>query len=395
MNIRRSERPASRRPLGACRHVAALAVIASVLGAAVVARPDPSPTDLTAHLAGPLTPNDPGRAAERAGWTDLQWNFSGPYGVDAPHAWGNLVAAGAPGGEGVVVAVLDTGVALPSRTSGLGGSPDLSRTRSVPGYDFVDNDAVPDDENGHGTHVASTVAEQTNNGYGLTGLAYGVRIMPVRVLDRHGGGDAVAIARGIRFAAHHGAKVINLSLNFSTRVTRDELPQLLAAVEDAHRRGALTVGGAGNTGTRFVTYPALGPHIVAVGATTEHGCLAAYSNYGAGLDLVAPGGGDDADIPGDPRCRGGRHGAPIYQMTLSSRAVGRFDIAGYTGTSMAAPHVSAIAALIIASGALGPDPSPAAVEARLVHTARDLGRRGRDSVYGWGLVDAAAATSLR
>jgi serine protease len=118
-----------------------------------------------------------------------------------------------------------------------------------------------------------------------------------------------------------------------------------------------------------------------VGATTEEGCLANYSNYGVGLDLVAPGGGDGA-------CG---HGRPIYQITMSARS-GRFDISGYAGTSMAAPHVAATAALIIASRVIGADPSPAAIEARLESTARDLGSRGRDDHYGWGLVDAGAAT---
>ena len=107
----------------------------------------------------------------------------------AARAWGNLVAAGAPGGAGVTVAVLDTGVAYPQQAS-RPASPDLSPSRFVPGYDFVDDDDDPYDENGHGTHVASTIAEETDNGYGVTGLAYGVRIMPVRVLDRNGDGDA-------------------------------------------------------------------------------------------------------------------------------------------------------------------------------------------------------------
>jgi serine protease len=371
---------------------ALLAVVIGLLVAAVVALPGRY-LDVNAQAAAPVTPDDPGRIAEPAGWAQLQWNFAGPYGVDAPHAWGNLVAAGAPGGTGVVVAVLDTGVAYPTRTLGHRGSPDLSRTRFVPGYDFIDNDPNPFDENGHGTHVASTIAEQTNNGYGLTGLAYGVRIMPVRVLDRNGDGDAATIARGVRFAALHGAKVINLSLNFALRVSREQIPQLLAAIEYAHRLGTVIVAGAGNTASRFVSYPARDPNILAVGATTEYGCLANYSDYGDGLDLVAPGGGDDAHVVDDPRCRTGRHGSPIYQMTLSSRSPGGFDITGYIGTSMAAPHVAATAALVVASGLLGANPSPAAIQARLESTARDLGPRGPDPFYGWGLVNAAKATS--
>jgi serine protease len=344
-----------------------------------------------AHAAAPYIPNDPGESGEPEGWMRMQWNFVGPYGVDAPHAWGNLVAAGAPGGDGVVVAVVDTGVAY--GVSGRAGSPDLDPQRIVPGYDFVDHDRYPFDENGHGTHVASTIAEETGNHLGLTGLAYGVRIMPVRVLDGTGDGDAATIARGVRFAAEHGAKVINLSLNFDTDVTAGQIPELISAIEYARKRGSLIVAGAGNTGSGEVTYPARGPHVVAVGATTADGCLASYSNDGEGLDLVAPGGGRDADLPGDPACHAGRPGPPVYQITLVGLSRTRFDVAGYIGTSMAAPQVSATAALVIASRVIGTDPSPAAIEARLEQTARDLGRPGYDPHYGWGLVDAATATS--
>jgi serine protease len=346
-----------------------------------------------AHAAAPFTPNDPGESGEPAGWMRMQWNFVGPYGVGAPIAWGNLVAEGAPGGAGVIVAVVDTGVAYGGHGLAGGGSPDLDARRIVPGYDFVDHDRYPFDENGHGTHVASTIAEQTDNHFGLTGLAYGVRIMPVRVLDREGDGDAATIASGVRFAAEHGAKVINLSLNFDTDVTARQIPELIAAIEYARQRGSLVVAGAGNTSSDHATYPALGPHVLAVGATTVHGCLASYSNYGSGLDPVAPGGGADADVPGDPACQAGRPGPPIYQITLTGLYRNRFDIAGYIGTSMAAPHVSATAALVIASRVIGTNPSPAAIEARLEQTARDLGRPGRDARYGWGLVDAATATA--
>ncbi|MCU1427650.1 MAG: family serine peptidase [Actinomycetia bacterium] len=370
----------------------ALFVVVGLLVAAVVVLPGRLLT-VKAHAATPLNPDDPGRVAQPAGWAQLQWNFVSQYGVDAPHAWGNLIAARAPGGAGVIVAVLDTGVAYRGNSSSTRGSPDLSPTRFVRGYDFVDGDADPFDDNGHGTHVASTIAEQTNNGYGLTGLAYGVRIMPVRVLDQSGEGGAATIARGLRFAADHGAKVINLSLNFKMGVTGGEIQDLLDAISYAHQRGSVIVAGAGNAGTRPVTYPARSAHVVAVGATTEHGCLANYSNDGSGLDLVAPGGGSDAAFTDDPACRAGRSGPPIYQITLGAHSTNRFDIAGYIGTSMAAPHVSATAALVVASGVIGANPSPAAIEARLEQTARDLGHPGYDTRYGWGLVDAATATS--
>jgi serine protease len=238
--------PAPRSRLDLALTVVLAAVVVAV---AVLAGGDGS---VTAHSSVPFTPDDPGRTGERAGWSRLQWNFTGSFGVDAPHAWGNLAAVGMPGGAGVVVAVLDTGVAYPGSPSGP-GSPDLRRTRFVRGHDFVDGDDDPFDDNGHGTHVASTIAEQTDNRVGVAGLAYGATLMPVRVLDRDGGGDAFTIARGIRYAARHGADVINLSLNFDASVSEEEIPTLLAAVGDARREGAVVIAGAGNSSAAAAT----------------------------------------------------------------------------------------------------------------------------------------------
>jgi serine protease len=345
-----------------------------------------------ARIADRFLPDDlvANTAAGSAGAT--QWNFDGPYGVGAPDAWGNLIAAGAPGGAGVIVAVLDTGVAYADRGP-FRRSPDLSAARFVPGYDFVDRDPYPFDLNGHGTHVASTIAEETGNGFGLTGLAYGARIMPVRVLDRNGAGDAVTIARGVRFAVDHGAQVLNLSLTFGAGVTDRQIPELLEAIEYAHAAGAIVVAAAGNEHAPAVALPARAPHVLAVGATTEFGCLARYSNTGNGIDLVGPGGGTDAALTDDPACVPGRRGRSISQITLRAPSVGRFLTVAYAGTSMAAPHVSATAALVIASRVLGGEAYADAVEARLTQTARDLGAPGYDTRYGWGLVDAAAATA--
>jgi serine protease len=362
--------------------------------AALRARPDVvyAVPNVTARAAEPFLPSDLATIVEPGGAIPLQWNFAGPYGVGAPDAWGNLIAAGFPGGAGVTVAVLDTGVAYADRPP-FRRSPDLSQASFVPGYDFVDGDRYPFDLSGHGTHVASTIAEETNNGYGLTGLAYGVRIMPVRVLDRFGVGDAAAIARGVRFAADHGARVINLSLSFDTHVTERQIPELVQAIDYAGAAGSLVVAAAGNQGRSEIAYPARAAQVLSVGATTEHGCLASYSNVGSDLDLVAPGGGEDAALLDDPGCVPGRPGRPIYQITSRRPRLDRFGIVPYVGTSMATPHVSATAALVLASGVLGPDPSPAAIAARLTQTARDLGAPGYDPRYGWGLVSAAAATA--
>ena len=352
--------------------------------------------DYMAHVAEatPLVPNDVGNGTQAGDWQQLQWNFSGPFGVGAPQAWANVAADGAPGGKGVIVAVLDTGVAYATHGR-FPRSPDFSRYGFVGGYDFIAHDRFPNDRNGHGTFVAGTIAEATNNHYGLTGLAFAARIMPVRVLNSEGEGEASTIAEGVRFAVRHGARVINLSLEFSSNVTASDIPELIEALRYARRKGVLVVAAAGNEGHAAIAYPARAPDVVAVGATTEHGCLADYSNDGSGLTLVAPGGGADANLPGDPNCKPeAPAGRDVFQVTFTGSSPRRFGMPnGYEGTSMAAPHVAATAALVIASGVLGRHPTPAQLIARLRATARKLGGGGDEALYGAGLVDAAAATA--
>ncbi len=350
--------------------------------------------DYRAGASGTWIPNDTGSGGAPGDWQQIQWNFVGPFGVNAPEAWANVAATGAPGGRGVVVAVLDTGVAYANRGR-FKRSPDFTPYEFVQGYDFVAKNRFPNDRNGHGTFVAGTIAEATNNQLGLTGLAFGARIMPVRVLDTQGEGEASTIAEGVRFAVNHGAQVINLSLEFSPNITASDIPELIEALRYAHRRGVLVVAAAGNEGHAAIAFPARSPDVIAVGATTEHGCLADYSNDGAGLTLVAPGGGADANLPGDPNCHPELPaGRSIYQETFTGSSVRLFGLpSGYEGTSMASPHVAATAALIIASGVLGRHPTPAQLTARLRVTARRLGGGGDEHLYGAGLVDAGAATA--
>jgi len=182
-----------------------------------------------------FVPNDPGFGGGFGGWRGTQWNFVGPASVNAPAAWDVAIARGVPGGRGVVVAVVDSGVAY--RTIGrFRRAPDLYANRFVPGYDFLAKDRLPLDESGHGTHITGTIAQATNNRRGVTGLAYGVKIMPVRVLDGRGFGDTVTISRGIRFAAARGADVINVSIELEDRATASQVPEIVSAVRYARRR---------------------------------------------------------------------------------------------------------------------------------------------------------------
>jgi serine protease len=386
---------------------------ASVLSTAAALRRNPhvvyaEPNYIaTASAVGgePFDPSDSGTiegaasTSEAGKWVFKQWNFLSPEGpetaqlpispggIDAPDAWGHLIEAGRPGGAGIVVAVLDTGIAYRSFGNAFLRSPDFGPRRFVPGYDFVNHDRLPLDENGHGTHVAGTIGEQTDNGFGLAGLAYRAELMPVRVLDRNGRGNALAIVKGIRFAVAHHASVINMSFNFTCG---KRVPLVNEALREAYEAGVVTVASAGNLGSEgCVSAPATGPRVIGVGGTTEGACLGAYSLAGGAIDLVAPGGG----IP-----KGGCPSVlarPIYQATLRPGSSNEFAIpATYVGTSMAAAHVSGAAALVLASKAIRPKLEPRArvdaVTKRLGQTARDLGLPTRQQ--GAGLINVGKAT---
>jgi serine protease len=342
-------------------------------------------------------------AGTPGGWQAVEWDLVGPFGIDAPGAWTALAALGARGGDGVKVAVVDTGVAYSNRPP-YRRSPDLPAKRMRPGYDFVAGDRYPNDRSGHGTFVASAIAAAADNHFGMVGVAYRADIMPVRVLDSLDEGTSGAIARGIRYAVDHDARVINLSVEFFDLLsgrpyTITSSPDVRDAIRYAGEHRVPVVVAAGNSGEAAIPSRVLDDSIIYVGATTEHGCLADYSNFGHGVDLVAPGGGSDASLPNDPNCApDAKAGRNVQQVSFKRGEYGDFRIPhdrngriGLKGTSMAAPHVTGVIALLLASKVLGPNPTTRQISQRLTETARDLGATGPDRYYAAGLVDAAAA----
>lgn len=345
-----------------------------------------------AHISGdiPTTGEVPPNALEPipGGWQSVQWNLLGTDGINAVPAWANLKHDGRPFGRGVIVAVVDTGVAYKT-ADGFTRAPDLPAKDFVPGYDFIAHDALPFDRNGHGTYVASIIASDRY----LKGVAPDVKIMPIRVLGANGEGNNVTIADGINFAVKHGAQIINLSLEFDPGTTAADVPDVAAALRNAYDHHVLVVAAAGNEYQNRLDFPASSPFVLSVGATTEHLCLGNYSNHGPGLDIVAPGGGPDANIPGDANCDpNGPISPSVLAVTFkNTEDPHKFGIPNYYyGTSMATPEVSAVAALVIASGVIGHHPSPAALIKRLEQTARPI---GPSDYFGAGLLDAAAATT--
>jgi serine protease len=359
--------------------------------------------DYLVHAAV-FSPNDPGSDA-RGNWTRDQWNFLSPEtrgGISLPTAWQRLIAADHPGGQGVTVAVLDTGVAYRKKGRRYRRDPDLPGVRRfVHPKDFIDGDRIPLDPDGHGTHVASTIAQATNNARGLTGIAYGSKVMPIRVLNRRERGKGSKVARGIRYATEHGADVINLSLDFKRDVTScNQIVAVCHSIQHAIHERVVVVAAAGNEGGSRVLYPAAARGVIGVGASTYRGCAAEYTNYGGGLDLLAPGGGHDkgVDVTSEPRCDPHAKGYEVRQYSLLPGPADhgnyrRFGIVGMEGTSMASAHVSGVAALVLASRVCGRHPNPKRVTRRLRQTALDRGLPGKDDVYAGGLLNAAQATS--
>lgn len=287
-------------------------------------------------------------------------------------------------GSGVVVAVIDTGVAYEKYPSWpkprYYQAPDLAQTTFVLGWDFVNNDAHPNDDNSHGTHVTGTIAQSTNNSLGVAGVAFNAKIMPVKVLDKSGSGTYHNVAQGIYYAANNNAAVISMSLGGPAPST--ELENALAY---AYGKNVTIVAAAGNSGVGgSPSYPAAyDAYVIAVAATRYDETRAPYSTTGNYVDIAAPGGDTSVDQNGDG------YGDGVLQQTFNpyTKKTNDFGYWFFQGTSMATPHVSGVAALLIAKGVSGPD----IVRNVLQNTAQRKGITSPNPEYGWGIVDAYAA----
>ena len=323
-----------------------------------------------------MVPNDP--------YYHYQWHLDIPEANENP-AWHGDNGGGIniepawdiSTGTGVVVAVLDTGVAYEDNQN-FGQAPDLAGTVFVPGYDYVNTDSHPNDDEGHGTHVTGTIAQTTDNGLGVAGVAFDCSIMPVKVLDSSGSGYHSWIANGIYYAADHDAQVISMSLGGNT--TSSTLENALAY---AYNKGVTIVCSAGNDGPDGEpSYPAAhNDYCIAVGATRYDETVSDYSTNGDYVDIAAPGGDLSINQNGDI------YGDGVLQQTHDGSHYKTFGYWFYEGTSMAAPHVSGVAALLISNGVTDPDD----IREALQSTAEDKGTSGLDPEYGWGIVDAYAA----
>jgi serine protease len=302
-----------------------------------------------------FTPNDP--------LLKYQWHMDT---ISARKAW-NITA-----GEGVIVAIIDTGVCY-KEAEGFRFLEDLRQTRFIEGYNFIEPSKPPLDDHAHGSHVAGTVAQSTNNGKGCVGVAYNCTIMPLKVLSKEGYGTVANIADAIRYAANHRAKVINMSLG-------GPMPSSVMekACRDAYRKGVVIICAAGNSKSTRIGYPAAYKECVAVSAIRFDEEIAFYSNRGKDIDIAAPGG----DLTVDQNDDGYKDG--VLQNTIKVGDPTSEDYYLFQGTSMASPHVAGVAALVMSLGVTNPD----AVTSLLKSTARP---KEKDVGYGAGIVDAARA----
>ena len=276
-----------------------------------------------------VLPNDPQYTA--------QWHL---HRVAAKDGWDITT-----GDSSIVLAILDTG---------LDSDHAEFISKIFPGYDFVNDDPEPYDDNGHGTHVSGIAAAATNNSIGIAGVDWQTKIMPLKVLNEQGTGTAFNVCEGIYWAADFGAKVINLSLG-----SYSYSPSYVDAINYARALGCMVIAAAGNDNTDDPVYPGSLDNVICVAATNQHDEKAAFSNYGTYIDLSAPGVSILSTLP-------------------------RNQYTYYNGTSMATPLVSGLATLLFAANPLY---TPVEIESLLMTYADDLGEPNWDEYFGYGRVN--------
>lgn len=285
---------------------------------------------VTKNTNDTVTPNDMLFSA-------YQWNLPA---IETELGW-NL----SRGSKDVIVAVVDTGVQM--------NHPDL-KDKLLTGYNAITSGSTPEDDVGHGTHVSGIIGALVNNGEGVAGISWYNKLLPVKALDNSGLGTTYSVAEGIIWAADNGAKVINLSLgNYA------ESQFLHDAIKYAFDRDIVIVSASGNDNTERPGYPAAYPEVLAVAATNPSGEKASFSNFGDYIDVAAPGESIASTYPGS-------------------------QYAALSGTSMASPHVAALAGLV---RSLNPNLTNTEVMELITSNAIDLGTPGHDKYFGWGQID--------
>lgn len=278
--------------------------------------------------------------------------FSSQYSLYNPSSEGIDAIGGwdiEQGNDAVIIAIIDTGIDYTHE--------DLAG-KVVKGYDFVNEDFDPRDDNGHGTHVAGIAGAVANNGRGIAGVCPGCSLLAVKVITADGAGANSWIANGIANAVNLGARVINLSLG---GLDRSQTIQL--AIQQAYQQGVVIVAASGNDGSGVPLYPAAFSEVIAVGATNQYGSRASFSSYGSHLELAAPGQTIYSTLPGN-----------TYEA--------------WNGTSMACPHVAGLAGLLFSRN---PNVTNEQVRQILSATAQDLGDAGRDAYFGYGRINVLSA----